>query len=57
MIKNKGRREGERRRGSPGGLGENPKAQVFKNTHHALNTEVVGVGDEGLLHFRKKMAP
>lgn len=55
LIKNKGRREGERR-GGPGGLGKHPKAQVFKYAHHVLNSEVVGVGKEGLMHFREKMA-
>lgn len=56
MIKNKGRGEGERRRGGPGGLGKHPKAQVFKYTHHVLNSEVVGVGKEGLMLFREKKA-
>lgn len=46
LIKNKGRREGERKRGGPGGLGKNPKAQVFKYTHQVLNSEVAGVGKE-----------
>lgn len=45
LIKNKGRREEERKRGGPGGLGKNPKAQVFKYTQ-VLNSEVVGVGKE-----------